>query len=411
MLESTVDISEDIKRIVNMTKGRTSHKKLILIQEYMRSQHNLNWNLESIEDLEEKLNEANIDPDIVFEIYELLDQSFSQGYPFFVYELSLLNNVTEANLKESIEKCFKFNVECTPSLKSYTYLKRISEIEHIQGDSMRFSVVYEQFEEKPIRGGGIEKGKSEEKTTFEVFFDFKFSLCYFKSGDKKHVLCVQRYLSRNISSLSLISFSLPTKLKEVTFLGDIPMDKQTALILDFLEEQLEVNEFLINDYFSITFENRKSTKVKAVRLSGSNLFESYEVAERMKYQDKIKSVKLQLVKQKKRLDGNVSVVLSAVRIDFPSTFKVVFSEMPNSVYYREFIQHIISSMKKSISKEHSASEIELRMARLIRLAEVKDSYIVQRTLNEIKDKIDKLTLEESSKDAVLRLLTEYMPVR
>lgn len=77
------------------------------------------------------------------------------------------------------------------------------------------------------------------------------------------------------------------------------MDNQTALILDFLEEQLEMDEFLITDYFSITFENRKSTKVKAVRLSGSNLFESYEVAERMKYQDKIKSVKFQLVKEKK----------------------------------------------------------------------------------------------------------------
>ncbi|MBM6385240.1 MAG: hypothetical protein JSY10_14830 [Paenibacillus sp.] len=406
-----VNVREDIKKIVGMTRGRTQEKKLACIQDYLRVNYQINWNLGSLEDLEEKLIELTNEPDIISDLYELLDQSFTQGYPLFIYEFSLLNNQTEDYLRTSIECCFPLNVEYNPSQQSYTYIKRTTPIEYIAGDLLKFSVMYEHYDEKPLIGGTSTKGNLEERVTMEVFFDFRINYCFFKCGDKKHMLCIQKYLARSVRYLALETFSITNKIKTVKFEGEIPVHKQTALILDLLEEQINFNNYSINDYLGITFENRKSSKVRAVKLSGNNLFESYELAERMRYHDKIKSIKLQLVRLQKNGGGSDTTVIATVRIDFPGALKIVFTSMPNTVYSRDFIHHIISRLNVTLSKTHKAIEIEDRMQRLIRIAEAKDSFIVQRILSEIKNRIELKSSLDLSKEKFLEVLAEYMPMR
>lgn len=406
-MATTVNLSEDIQRIIEMTKGRTVDKKLACIQQHMRINHGINWALNDPETLELKLRENDIDPELIAEIYELLDQSFVQGSPYFIYQFTLLNNKDEQFLKQEIERILELNKEVAPLQNNFTYIKRVTDVEHRHGDFISFSLFYEHFDTALKPGEGKVKGVSIEKTTFEVFFDFKAHYCYFKCGDRKHMTFTQKYLSQSIRNLSLISFTLSSKSKAVTFEGDIQFNKQTAIIFDLLEAQMDKGNFIITDYLGITFGNAKSDKVKAVKLGGNNLFESYEVAERMRFQDRIKSIKFQLVKQF-TTGGNTSAVTSDVRIDFPSTLKIVFSKMSNNAYQRDYIHHILSQLNISLTKTHKASEIDERIKDLVRIAEAKDSFLVQRILSGLKQEVKDQLTDTKEKNIVLTIIDNFM---
>ncbi|MGK9251803.1 hypothetical protein [Paenibacillus humicus] len=397
-MSEPIDVSQDITRIIEMVRGRTEEKKLAFIQHHLRTNYDLNWRLNDVDTLESQLRSAGLEPDVYAELYDLLDQSFSIGNPYFIYEFRLKNNMQQSQLAELIEVCLPIREAVSPFQGIFTSVTRISDIENVAADYLSFTVKYELYNSNPVVGGGRTQGELVDRTTFDVYFDFQTSLCYIKSGDRKQSSTVDRYLKRNIVNLELISYSLHTKAKNTEIQGDLQYHLHSAII------------FHITDYLGITFINNNSDKVRSVRLGGTNLFESFEVAERLQFGDKIKSIKFQL-SLRINTGNQTTAVLGTVRIDFTGVLKIVLTNMTNNVYQRDYVQHIIARLNAALTKTHQASDIEARIRDLLRIAEAKDSFLVQRILRDLMANITNEITDNQTRCEVIVLINQYIAER
>lgn len=89
-------LTEQIEQIKRMLKTETS-KKLNYIESYLTQNLRINVTLQTKEDLESFLRSENADSEIIMDIFDLLDQSFSRGYPQYVFEFQLNSNTTQQN--------------------------------------------------------------------------------------------------------------------------------------------------------------------------------------------------------------------------------------------------------------------------------------------------------------------------
>jgi len=401
-----VDIMYEIERIIKLTRNQRN-KKLKLIEEHLRANYNKSVQLHEIDDLKEYLSrEAN--DDIITDIYELLDQTFSKGDPYYIIQFEIQEDKSQKDLLETIEIALPKDKDIYSSKDNFVLIKRISDVNSISSDHLTFMVKYEKYQEVIKSGQRSEQGPVDVQTSFEIFFDFQINLCYIKCGDTNQFNSAFRVMKRHMIGIfnKFSPFRINTLYKFTKFEGELELDKQTTIILDYLDDELNKDKFSITDYTAVTFANPRSDKVRSVRIGGSNLFESPEFAERIRFSDRIRSVKFQIYKE---TNTNPSTgVLSNIRIYFDSTLKFVFNEMENNAYQRDFVQHLFNSLINSLNKTYYAHTIKLKIQELIRVVEAKDSLMAQKVLEEIIPKIEREIEDENTRLKVLSIINSYV---
>lgn len=230
-----MDINNEIERIVRIMKI-SKEKKLALIEYHLRTNYNLSVKFSSIEELTEYLLTVD-DENIIIDIYEVLDQNFSLGDPFFIFEFKLYNGKYQNHLKLAIETELKKDEEVSPNRDdNFTYIKRISEVNSIDNDYLSFIVKYERYSERRVSLTEVERGVMEYNSTFEIYFDFKSNLCYFKCGDNNQLGCASKVLKRKIigifERLEGVNFHRKQQSKTI-FSGEVTFDKHTIIIITF----------------------------------------------------------------------------------------------------------------------------------------------------------------------------------
>lgn len=401
-----MSIDFEVDRIMKLFKTN-KEKKLELIRTHIKNNYKKKIEIRTVEDLYEYLIIS--EEEEISEVFELLDQNFAQGDPYFIFEFKLFDGKTQTELKTSIETALELNKEIkyNKDEDNFVFLKRVSDIDSKINDYLRFDVRYEKYGERRISLTEVTKGALEIKTTFEVCFDFKNSLCYFKCGDTNQLSCASKVIRQNVIGMfqTFESFNLFRKMQKFTqFIGEIDQDKQTVIILDFLENGLKTSNYLITDYYTISFSNAKSEKIRSVRISGSNLLESPEFAERIRFSDRIRSVKFRFYYEIRQSNG----VLATIRINFPGTLKIVFSDMSNNNFQRDFLNHIYSRLNASIKKTYEGNKLMASFQNLIRIVEAKDSIYAQNVLSEIVSKIKSEVENSNDRNRILKIINTYL---
>ncbi|ARO21277.1 hypothetical protein CN491_24395 [Bacillus cereus] len=187
------------------------------------------------------------------------------------------------------------------------------------------------------------------------------------------------------------------------FYNEFSLSKQTVIILDYLEEEINNEEYNISDYFGIYFSNSRGDKVKSVRLRGSNLLESYEVAERIRNGDQIKAVRFQLMKKL----PNENYIISTVLIDFSCPLKITFTNLDNTNYMIDIIHHLRQALTNSLNKVYKEEQIKERLTGIMTVAKIKESAVIHELLSELKYKFEQLEVDIEDKDKFLKILDSY----
>ncbi|KZR56930.1 hypothetical protein A3781_20520 [Bacillus badius] len=192
------------------------------------------------------------------------------------------------------------------------------------------------------------------------------------------------------------------KQQETVFEGEFALDKQTIILLDYIENEINDTENEINDYLGASFTNSTSDKVKSVRLRGSNLLESYEVADRVRNGDKMKSVRFQL--RKKITEDRY--LIPTINIDFDEPLKITFGNVDNASYIPVIIDHLRTALERSLSKTYRESEVITRIQGILHRARLKDSIVIHSIIAKVKDEV--LTSDISDKELFIDILDRYL---
>lgn|GEM_PF-4397163 len=398
--------THDIRFIMKMME-RNTQKKFTLMQNYIYKNHPDIPGFDDFADLETDLEALSRDE--LSDLYDFLDQTFSSGQPYFVYKFALRQDVTQEQLKESIQRCFPID---TPKSVDTEFprveIKRLTEIHLRPDDHLRFTVQYERFVEslRMDNDGGI----SDSKTTYDVIFDFKESLLYFNCGDSRCAVATRRVFSGLVMNTfsELTIFSVSHLMKQVVFENEFRLDRQTVVVLEYLENTIEQKRYEVSDYSRIAFQNMESEKVKGVRINGSNLFESIEMAERIRLGDRIKSVKFTLTRTHDSRQNAGGGVTTTVRMDFTGALKILFSDEDNVAYQLDFVRHIMETFQESLNKTYNETEVRRRIQPMINKAEAKDNLTCNRILSELREKVEQQIGDLPSRTAVLELIDGYI---
>lgn len=78
----------------------------------------LNIAIRTKEDLEYFLRSGNANEEIIMDIFDLLDQSFSRGYPQYVFEFTLNSHTTQQDFLKQLMKVYR-------NKKKFQYLKKM----------------------------------------------------------------------------------------------------------------------------------------------------------------------------------------------------------------------------------------------------------------------------------------------
>ncbi len=296
-------------------------------------------NISNKEELINFLRDPETPYELIEDIYDLLDQTFARGYPNFIFEFRLKEQYSRTNLIKALENSLPENESIMTFANSHTYVKRIGEVTETTHE-VKMMVKYEKYKEERDFGGELKKGALELKSTFDIVFDFEVMLCYIKCGDRRQLAAIEYFLQTKVTGIfdTYIGYLFKTKQLSTVIENQFNLDKQTLILLDFLEKEINNEDYQITDYFTISFSNAESDKVKSVRLGGTNLLESPEVADRISQGDKIKSVRFQLRKKISSDKYNICTV----KVDFEHQLKITFSKVRNAIHIRKDIHHIVN---------------------------------------------------------------------
>jgi hypothetical protein len=402
-----IDITREIEQIEEMLRTNTD-KKIDLIRYFLISNTNIEEiNINSKSELITFLQHSETPYDVVEDIYDLLDQTFSRGYPNFIYEFELTRGNSITDLANVLSTALPDNEETKLDGNVQTYLKRVGDVElNLENETVRIKVQYERFKEERDFGGTINKGMLEIKSTFDIVFDFQIELCYVKCGDRRQLSAIEEFLQTKIIGVfrTFTGYSFNVKQISTEVENQYQLDKQTIILLDFLENEINKENYKITDYFTIAFSNSHSDKVKSVRLGGTNLLESTEVADRISQGDKIKSVRFQLQKQITADKYN----FSTVKIDFSQTLKITFSAVRNARHIRSDIQHIINALNESLDKTHGETKVKQRLSEITRKVRIMERTYLFSTFADLKIQLLALEIDESTKDQITLVLDKYI---
>ncbi|AIY76443.1 TPA: hypothetical protein ACLQU7_001503 [Bacillus tropicus] len=413
MTESSIDViiqedvseealTEQIEQINKMLKTE-AQKKLEFIEFYLSQNLRLNIAIRTKEDLEYFLRSGNANEEIIMDIFDLLDQSFSRGYPQYVFEFTLNSHTTQQDffkaVNEGLPKQEKISIP-----EENVIVTRIGNIDFTEGDLLTFKIEYEKFKTTHRRSMNQQR-VSDIRSTFPITFDFQKQLCYIHCGERKIANSIERLLLNYIIGVfsKFSSFSLKDQMTSTEFYNEFSLSKQTVIILDYLEEEINNEEYNISDYFGIYFSNSRGDKVKSVRLRGSNLLESYEVAERIRNGDQIKAVRFQLMKKL----PNENYIISTVLIDFSCPLKITFTNLDNTNYMIDIIHHLRQALTNSLNKVYKEEQIKERLTGIMTVAKIKESAVIHELLSELKYKFEQLEVDIEDKDKFLKILDSY----
>lgn len=392
---------KQINRILQLLKFDLN-KKLEFIQYYLQYQRQLEVGISDKDALMNFLRSEEATDEILAEIFDLLDQSFSRGYPNYIFEFELEHGTSKTDLINYIEQAFPTENKLSPRGQNFTYISRIGPVQNNYNDNISFKVQYERHREVQTIEG-IEQGALEVKSSFDIIFDFISNCCYIQCGDKKILSTIEKLINTHLTILERFDgYSLRTKQESTMFEGEIKLDKQTIIILDFIENEINDCNHEINDYLGTTFFNNRSDKVKSVKLRGTNLLESFEVADRVRNGDKIKSVRFQL----RVKTGEDRYIIPTINLDFDDPLKITFGNIENTSYIPQLINHLRTKLDQSLSKRYQANEVLEELQHLIQRARTKDSMIVINILATIKEEF--LKIEDENKEEYIRIIDRYL---
>ncbi|TFD94314.1 hypothetical protein [Jeotgalibacillus sp. R-1-5s-1] len=400
-----VSIEKHIERIKDLLDKETD-KKLQVVRLYLLMHHDVSASIGSVEDLASYLRTNSVETDLLIGIFDVLEQTFSRGYPNFVYEYELNNGITLTNLKDNIETCLPFEEEKSYN-DSFVYVKRAGEVVVIDNTLLKVPVIYEKYKEEMEFSGTKARGELESKTTFDVVFDSVTNLCYIQCGERNQSHATHKVFLQNIIRTFKIfsSFSFSSKKKKTQVEGEYQLDKQTIILLDYIENSINQEGHEINDYLSVAFANKnQQKKVRSVRLSGNNLLDSYEVGDRVRLGDLIKSVRFQL----RFKTGENTIEMVNVTIDFQATIKFQYSNLNNTLNICDINRHLIKTLNNSLNKTYSEQQVDANIKEIIARAKVRDSAFLISVLGKVKDDINQMTLSKTEKTKVLDVINSYL---
>jgi hypothetical protein len=401
-----INIEKEIERIFQLL-DKEEDKKIEVIRLYLLMHHGVRTSFVDKQGLASYLRTEEIDIDMLIGIYDVLDQTFSRGYPNFVFEFDLNEEVTFNNLKDKIEQCLPSMDEKSYKDDVFIFIKRVGIVTILDGSILKFPVTYEKFKEQIDFGGVKTRGESESRSTFDVIFDSVAGLCYIQCGDRNQSNAVHKVIQKHVTRTfkAFQPFSVSRKKRETVVENEYALDKQTIILLDFMQKSINVHGHEINDYLSVAFANKnQEKKVRSVRLSGNNLLESYEVGDRVRLGDQIKSVRFQL---RFKADSGAYEIVN-VFIDFQATIKTQYSNLQNTLNICPMNRHLIDTLTHSLDKLYKEHEVQADLNEIIAKAKVRDSTFLTNVLGKIKEDVYELSIEPADKSVVLEVINRYL---
>ncbi|MFV2048485.1 hypothetical protein ACEWK1_14035 [Metabacillus sp. YM-086] len=405
-LTQEINIDKEIERVFQLL-DKEEDKKLEVIRLYLLMHHGVRTSFMDKHGLATYLRTEEVDVDMLIGIYDVLDQTFSRGYPNFIFEFQLDEEVTLNNLKDKIEQCLPSMEEKSYKDDVFIFIKRIGIVTILDGSILKFPVTYEKFKEQVDFGGVKTKGESESRSTFDVIFDSVTRLCYIQCGDRNQSTAVHKVIQKHVTRTfkTFHPFSVSRKKRETVVENEYALDKQTIILLDFMQKSINVHNHEINDYLSVAFANKnQEKKVRSVRLSGNNLLESYEVGDRVRLGDQIKSVRFQL---RFKTESDAYEIVT-VYIDFQATLKIQYSNLQNTLNICPINRHLIATLTNSLNKLYKEQEVQADLNEIIAIAKVRDSAFLANVLGKIKDDVYELSIEQTDKTVVLEVINRYL---
>jgi hypothetical protein len=371
------------------------------------SNHGIRRGISTVDELVTFLRASDLEIDILMGIYDVLEQTFSRGYPNFIFEYQLEENNGLVNLKSKIEQCLPFGKEKTYNQDTYVFIKRVGDITILDGSILKFPVTYVKFKENIEFGGTKSRGETEIKTTFEVVFDSHNSLCYIQCGDRSYANAAYKVLQKYVTRIfkTFVPFSMSRMKRNTVIENEYSLDKQTIILLDYIQDRINEDGHEINDYLSVAFANKdRDKKVRSLRLNGNNLLDSYEVGDRVRLGDQIKSVRFQLRFQTQ----NDAIEMVNVSMDFQATIKIQYSNVQNTLNICHINRHLINKLTKSLTKKYKEQEVDANLQEIIARAKVRDSAFLHNVLSKIKKDISEFNDQTIKKTEVMDVINKYL---
>lgn len=315
------------------------HKRLAAIEEYINEMYpNADCVLAEPSDL---LNYSNLgfteqDLDAFFEI---VNQSFPQGEPYFVFNMQLVQGITSDVLIAHINSSF---VAVDISEEYRLTASAVSLDTEVHG-TLKFR--YEQYKVITTRTG--RERDNERKLSFgEVTCEFLFlkNILLVNAGDQRLGKITYDYLKDNFYNMVNVTI---LKVDETSFRYEGPreVNQKTVFHLELITNKLIDDTHAITDYRKLGFENLRNQRVKTIKLGGSDLLNSTEVAEQVKNQF---TLKLSEIRMSWVVTPDLAV-FAVVALYSGHMVKIVLRDISNENYKFDVVLHVVDKIRELLA--------------------------------------------------------------
>ena len=214
---------EEIEEIIAGVKGLNNAKKLIDIVNYLNKKYEAGeFVLEVPEDL---LGYQNFpfDADDVDVLFHIINQSYSIGDPYFIFELTLTDRTEQNQLIQNItEELNNYR------LSDYYQITNCHEINEEFPNHMSIRVHFDQYQVVSTRNG-LERTYRIRYGYFDCHFLFENNILLINSGDQKLAKSMLSFFTFHFyRDLGLIPFIIPTT---YTYIGPMDANRTNSILV------------------------------------------------------------------------------------------------------------------------------------------------------------------------------------
>lgn len=331
-------MTEKINQIIKQLKGKNKDKKLVDIEQYINDTHTgVNCTLTKPEDL---LNlSVQIDDDDIEFITEIINQSYSCNFPHYLFKLES----TGASINDLLQMLLQnLSGQSLISISDDVDLYSCKLIEDSGNGNFKLQIYYRSFLTIRTLNGSQRKGEIRRGYIYCNFL-FDKNILIINTGDETLARRIYDYLSRNYyTHLRIEPFLINTA--SVKYNGPIDADSVTVFMLELITNTLADTTHIIQDYKKIGFDNPRGQRIKTIRLGGTDLLNSDEVAEQIKNGLHLKSVELGML----WCINNQAAITSNISIQIKSSLKITISKLDNLNYMLDLVLYVYDKINSLI---------------------------------------------------------------
>ncbi|MDD1515790.1 hypothetical protein [Priestia megaterium] len=394
-----------IEQFVRIFRTKISYgkkKRLSAIQEYFATEHETQYDFNESDQCLEAIvmfvqEHPQLEEAVFTDIIDLLHDRYSLGDAFILYNASISNNLNFNQLYGVIRNLFENTIE----RDMFDFDADNIAVDEI-GQIVKVKCRYREYQ-RDI-GNDTRSEDVNHSGQIPILFNFEMEKVVINTGYHKAANTLAKAINDSLTNVSLHEINIKNDVLTIPNLVANPtFHPLTLLSISLILEELNRNNYIVNDILSISFNNQQAPRVKKASLGGTNLLQDSDVIHRIYRGDCITNFLLDIIHIKQTDQGDQTDLLAEVLFDFRSGFKISFfnTQTPGMMSVEDASLSIENIIREAINGQNIVQNTIRIINANLPLIQANNQELLVTVLRELRDSLSDIITNAQDRNVVV----------